>query len=81
MEETKLTIRVPRGVLEDAKRYAREHGTTVTRLVSQYLQRVSTEGHPLARAPIVRRLSGTLSPRVTLADYRKHLDEKYGDQA
>ncbi|MDI7277654.1 MAG: DUF6364 family protein [Anaerolineae bacterium] len=81
MEETKLTVRVPRQVLEDAKRYAREHDTTVTRLISQYLQRVSTAGHPLADAPIVRRLSGTLPRHVTIDDYRKHLEEKYGGEA
>ncbi len=75
---TKLTIRVPGKVLEDAKRYAREHDTTLTRLVSEYLRRVSTKGDPLAAAPIVRRLSGALSPYVTIEDYRKHLEAKYG---
>ncbi len=81
MEETKLTVRVPRQVLEDAKRYARDHNTTVTRLVSQYLQQVSTAGHPLAEAPIVRRLSGTLPRRITVDDYKRHLEEKYGGEA
>jgi hypothetical protein len=32
----------------------------------------------LEDAPIVRRLSGTLSPDVSLPDYKKHLEEKYG---
>lgn len=81
VEETKLTIRVPRQVLEDAKRYARQHDTTLTRLISQYLRRVSMQGDPLADAPIVRGLSGTLSPSVSVEDYRKHLEEKYGSQA
>lgn len=77
MEETKLTIRISRQVLEDAKRYARDNDTTVTRLVSQYLQRVSTQRDPLARAPIVHRLSGTLPPYVSVNDYKRHLVEKY----
>lgn len=81
VEETKLTIRVPRQLLEDAKRYARQHDTTLTRLISQYLRRVSMQGDPLADAPIVRGLSGTLSPSVSVEDYRKHLEEKYGSQA
>ncbi len=81
MEETKLTVRIPRQVLEDAKRYAREHNTTVTRLVSHYLRQVSTAGHPLAEAPIVRRLSGTLPEDLTIHDYRRHLEAKYGREA
>ncbi len=81
MEDTKLTIRVSRKVLEEAKRYARENNTTVTRLVSQYLEQVSIQGDPLAKAPIVRRLSGILSPDITIEDYKKHLEEKYGSEA
>jgi hypothetical protein len=32
----------------------------------------------LENAPIARSLSGTLSPDLTSQDYKKHLDEKYG---
>ncbi len=32
MDETKLTIRIERATLEGAKRYARAHGTSLTRL-------------------------------------------------
>ena len=39
MDETKLTVRVTRSVLENAKRYASEHGTTLTRLVNAHLDR------------------------------------------
>lgn len=77
-EETKLTIRIRREVLEGAKRYAREHETTLTRLVSQYLSQLSRQADPLAGAPIVQRLSGTLSADVSLDDYKRHLQEKYG---
>lgn len=34
MEETNLTVRVPKAWLEDAKEYARQHNTTLPRLVS-----------------------------------------------
>ena len=78
MEKTKLTIRVPRDLLEGAKRYASEHDTTLTRLVSELLRQLSSQGDPLADAPIVRRLSGTLSQDVSVEDYRKHLEQKYG---
>ena len=80
MERTKLTIRVPRDLLEGAKRYASEHNTTMTRLVSEYLRRLSTQENALADAPIVQRLSGTLSQRASVDDYRQHLEEKYAGQ-
>ena len=79
-QDTKLTIRVPRDVLENAKRYARAHDTTLTRLVTHYLERVSVAQDPLAHAPIVRRLSGSLPPQVSIDDYRQHLQAKYGRQ-
>jgi hypothetical protein len=78
METTKLTIRVSRDVLEGAKRYARTNQTTLTRLVSEYLRRLTAETDPLADAPIVQRLSGTLSQNVSVEDYQQYLDKKYG---
>ena len=78
MESTKLTVRVPQDVLEEAKRYARENQTTLTRLISEYLRQLSPENDPLANAPIVQRLSGTLSQDVSVDDYRQHLESKYG---
>ena len=79
MEKTKLTVRVPRDFLEGAKRYANEHDTTLTRLVSEFLRQLSIQDDPLASAPAVRRLSGSLSPDASIEDYRHYLDDKYGD--
>jgi hypothetical protein len=76
MEETKLTVRVPRDLLENVKRYAAENNTTLTDLIEAYLRRIPAR-QSMENAPIVRRLSGTLSPEVTVQDYKKHLDEKY----
>jgi hypothetical protein len=78
MEKAKLTIRLPRDILEEAKRYAKEHDTTLTRLGSFYLRQLSMQDDPLADAPIVRRLSGTLSSNASVDDYHTHLEEKYG---
>ena len=78
MEKTKLTVRVPRNVLEGAKRYARENRTTLTRLISEYLRRLTAQSDPLVNAPIVQRLSGTLSQDVSPEDYREYLELKYG---
>ena len=81
MEKTKLTIRVPRDLLEGAKRYASENNTTLTRLVSEYLRRLTFEKDPLSDAPIVQRLSGVLSQDVSVEDYREYLELKYGREA
>ena len=77
MQETKLTVRVPRDLLENIKRYAAQNNTTLTGLIEAYLRRIPAQP-PLENAPIVRRLSGTLSPDITIQDHKKHLEEKYG---
>lgn len=76
-EETKLTVRVSRDLLENAKRYASKNHTTLTDLIEAYLKRLPAQGS-LEDAPIVRRLSGSLSAKVSKADYRQHLEAKYG---
>lgn len=81
MEDTKLTIRVSRHLLEGAKRYARENRTTLTRLVSAYLRQLTAQGDPLADAPIVRRLSGILSQDASAEEYQRYLERKYGGEA
>jgi hypothetical protein len=78
MQETKLTIRLPRSLLDNVKKYARKHNTTLTSLISEYLRRVPAEEELLDQAPTVRRLSGTLSAGLSSEDYKKHLEEKYG---
>ncbi|MFC2015341.1 DUF6364 family protein [Chloroflexota bacterium] len=78
MERTKLTVRVPRDLLDGAKRYASEHDTTLTRLVSEFLRKLSIQDDSLADAAVVRRLSGTLPPDASIEEYGKYLEEKYG---
>ena len=77
MERTKLTVRVPRDLLENLKRYAAENNTTITDLIEAYLRRIPTQ-QPLADAPIVRRLSGALPENISVDDHRQHLEDKYG---
>ena len=78
MEKTKLTVRVPRDLLDDAKRYARENNTTLTRLVSEYLRRLGNRDILLADAPIVRRLTGILPLEASVEEYHEYLEGKYG---
>ncbi len=78
METTRMTVRVPKELLERAKQYARENDTTLTRLITTYLGQLVVENDPIADAPIVRRLQGTLSQEIGIEDYRQHLEDKYG---
>jgi hypothetical protein len=77
MQETKLTIRVPRDLLDSAKRYASKNNTTLTNLIETYLQHLP-DVDELENAPIVRALIGILPAEASIDDHRKHLDEKYG---
>ncbi len=77
MQETKLTVRVPRDLLENVKRFAAQHNTTLTDLIEAYLRQIPDQTS-LKDAPIVRRLSGVLPADVNTQDYKSHLDEKYG---
>ena len=77
MQNTKLTVRVPKDLIENVKRYAQQNNTTLTALIEAYLRRIPPQGL-FEDAPIVRRLSGTLSQDVTIKDYKEHLEKKYG---
>jgi len=77
IQEAKLTVRVPRDLLENIKNYAAENDTSLTNLIKAYLRRIPPS-KPSDHAPIVRRLTGMMSQDVTLQDYRKHLEKKYG---
>ena len=77
MNETKLTVRVPRALVEKAKRFAAQNNTTLTSLIKAYLQRLPNQGN-LENAPIVQRLSGVLPPELSVEDYHRHVEEKYG---
>lgn len=78
MEKTKLTVRVPKDLLENLKHYAKQNETTLTGLLEAYLRRIPSQSS-LINAPIVLRLSGTLSQNVSIRDYKQHLEEKYGN--
>jgi hypothetical protein len=77
MDETKLTIRIDRSTLERAKRYARQHGTSLTRLVTSHLERLGADGGAAGDAPVTRRLTGSLPAEASLQDYRDHLERRY----
>ena len=73
---SKLTLSVDSSVVVEAKRYARRHGVSVSRLVQAYLRGLSAPRAPVDEPPVLRSLRGTLK-RADVRDYRKHLKAKY----
>lgn len=76
--DTKLTVRVPKQALTNAKLYAKTNQTTLTQLISTFLEQLPSVSDILDDAPVVRRLTGLLSPEISIEDYKEHLVEKYG---
>jgi len=80
MYERKLTVRVSREALDNAKRYAAENGTTLTNLIDAFLSTIPAADQT-ADAPILRRLTGILPADVSADSHRAHLEKKYGQDA
>jgi hypothetical protein len=80
MAKRKLTLTVDAEVVERAHRYSEAHDTSISQLVTDYLGalgRASATGAEVY-TPTVQRLLGVVPASVTLDDYRRHLDAKYG---
>jgi len=79
----KLTLSVDRHVVTRAKAYARARGTSVSRLVETMLDLTSrgiaagsTAEPSDAVPPVLSKLRGSIK-RGSVADYRRHLEQKY----
>ena len=79
--ETKLTLRLRKSVIENAKEYARNHRISLSKMVEIYLESVTTpEDKEEDITPLVESLSGVVEldpdfdPKKEYADY---LAEKY----
>lgn len=83
----KTTIEIPDELLRQAESRAASDGIRLKDLVEHGLRLAIEEPELcqsevaddfLANAPIVRRLSGSLSADLSLQDYREHLVRKHG---
>jgi hypothetical protein len=81
--DTKLTLKLDDGVIEQAKIYARKKNTSLSELVEAYLRFLTAGNQPEGGAevsPLVKSLSGVLDPDMSLdykTSYKKHLTKKY----
>ena len=72
----KLTLTVDPRVIAAAKEYAAGAGTSVSRLVEDYLAAITVVPVQSARTPVLSRLRGSMRG-ADLDTYRRHLEEKY----
>lgn len=83
--QTKLTLRLDRGLIDAAKRYAERRGTSVSQVVANYFEALvepeqpSAEDWKAALPESVRALVDREPPRQAVIEdeYYRHLGEKH----
>ena len=75
---SKLTLSVDDEVIRQAKTWAANEGTSVTRLVERFLREATASpGRPgTGAAPVLQRLRGSLKG-LDVEAHRRHLEAKY----
>jgi hypothetical protein len=79
--ETKLTLRLKKKVIDQAKKYANDHETSLSKLIENYLSAITNESKSMENiSPLVQSLSGVIQMsgnEDTQENYHEHLNEKY----
>lgn len=80
--KNKLTLRLEKDLIKEAKEYADEKGTSVSQLVADYFELLKSQKSHIKNkkkvSPISSSLSGVLKhSNLSEADYKTHLEEKY----
>ncbi|VAX08964.1 hypothetical protein MNBD_GAMMA26-2212 [hydrothermal vent metagenome] len=76
--QTKLTLRLEGSLIQQAKNYAKQHGKSLSQVVSDYFQILTQKEKRIKTPPITRSLIGVLeSSHVEIDDYKRHLEEKF----
>ncbi len=77
---TKLTLNLDKGVIEEAKSYAKENKMSLSKLIENYLRSLTKDTNKKDRkvSPLVDSLTGVISSDVNeRKSYRDYLSEKY----
>jgi len=76
--QTKLTLRLEAQLIERAKAYARQRGTSVSQMVADYFALLDRQEQDEPPAPLTRSLRGALrGVNVDEDEYHRHLEKKY----
>lgn len=77
---TKLTLNLNKGVIEEAKEYAKSNGVSLSKLIESYLDSLAkSSASSIKISPLVESLTGVI-PSLKYddkKDYRDFLTEKY----
>ena len=77
---TKLTLRLDKGLIESAKKHARMRGKSVSQMVADYFLILDkkTVTKKTGLTPIVKSLKGALkNSNISEKDYKDYLKDKY----
>lgn len=78
--DTKLTLKLDNSVIEQAKTYAKNKNTSLSKLVEAYLGLLVDPQNIQEVTPLVKSLSGVIELPKNLdykKEYKKHLTNKY----
>lgn len=76
--QTKLTLRLDDSVIEQAKLYAKQHGLSLSQMVSDYFSLLKPTKETLVSPPITRSLTGLLeNSGLDENSYREYQAEKH----
>ena len=79
--DTKLTLKLEENIIEKAKNYSKERRTSLSKLVENYLQVITTETEQKEKiTPLVKSLSGIIKLPDDYdhkKDYSDYLTNKY----
>jgi hypothetical protein len=79
--ETKLTLRLKKRVIDQAKKYANDHETSLSKLIENYLSAITDESRSIEKiSPLVQSLSGVIQLSENedpKGKYQEHITEKY----
>jgi hypothetical protein len=79
MSKERLNLLVDGEAIRRGKRFSELHGTSVSRLVSDFLSKLPLDDEPGEElTPTVRRLLGAASGGASREEYHHYLLEKYG---
>jgi len=73
--DTKFTLKLEQKVIDKAKDYAKEHKTSLSKLIENYLQKVTSDHNQQEQiTPLVKSLSGIIQLPVEV-----NIRDSYGD--
>ena len=79
--DTKLTLKLKKTVIDQAKKYASDHETSLSRIIENYLAAITAESTETDEiSPLVKSISGVINVSSNFnhkESFHKHLKEKY----